>query len=43
MLTEEQIDRFHRDGLLVIRGVFDRDEVRALQRAARRRLRHAQP
>ena len=34
MLTEEQIDRFHRDGLLVIRGVFDRDEVRALQRAA---------
>ena len=34
MLTDEQIDRFHRDGLLVIRGVFDRDEVRALQRAA---------
>jgi phytanoyl-CoA hydroxylase len=34
MLTDEQIDRFHRGGLLVVRGVFDRDEVRALQGAA---------
>ncbi len=34
MLTTEQIDRFHRDGLLVVRGVFDDDEVRALQAAA---------
>lgn len=34
MLTEEQIAEFHRDGLLVIRGVFGSAEVRALRRAA---------
>jgi phytanoyl-CoA hydroxylase len=34
MLTAEQIDRFHRDGLLVVRGVFDEEEVRALRAAA---------
>jgi hypothetical protein len=34
MLTSDQIDRFHRDGLLVIRGVFGDEEVRALQEAA---------
>ena len=34
MLTTEQIDRFHRDGLLVVRGVFGDEEVRALQAAA---------
>ena len=34
MLTAEQIGQFHRDGVLALRGVFDRDEVRALQRAA---------
>jgi phytanoyl-CoA hydroxylase len=34
MLTAEQIDRFHRDGLLVVRGVFDEGEVRSLQVAA---------
>ena len=34
MITDGQIDRFHRDGVLALRGVFDRDEVRALQRAA---------
>jgi phytanoyl-CoA hydroxylase len=34
MLTEQQIDEFHRDGLLVLRGVFNEEEVRALQQAA---------
>lgn len=34
MLTAEQIDRFHTDGLLVVRGVFGDEEVRALQEAA---------
>jgi hypothetical protein len=34
VLTTEQIDRFHRDGLLVVRGVFGDEEVRALQAAA---------
>jgi phytanoyl-CoA hydroxylase len=34
MLTDELIGRFHRDGVLSLRGVFDGDEVRALQRAA---------
>ncbi len=34
MLTAEQIDRFHKDGLLVVRGVFGDEEVRALQAAA---------
>ena len=34
MITDEQIEQFHRDGVLALRGVFDRDEVRALQRAA---------
>jgi phytanoyl-CoA hydroxylase len=34
MLTDEMIGQFHRDGVLALRGVFDRDEVRALQRAA---------
>ena len=34
MLTKQQIDEFHRDGLLVLRGVFNEEEVRALQQAA---------
>ncbi|HEY3022449.1 MAG TPA: phytanoyl-CoA dioxygenase family protein [Actinomycetota bacterium] len=34
MLSDGQIAQFHRDGLLALRGVFDRDEVLALQRAA---------
>jgi phytanoyl-CoA hydroxylase len=34
MLTAEQIDTFHRDGLLALRGVFDDREVRGLQQAA---------
>ena len=34
MLTKQQIDVFHRDGLLVLRGVFNEEEVRALQQAA---------
>jgi ectoine hydroxylase-related dioxygenase (phytanoyl-CoA dioxygenase family) len=34
MLTAEQIDRFHADGLLVVRGVFDEREIGALQEAA---------
>jgi ectoine hydroxylase-related dioxygenase (phytanoyl-CoA dioxygenase family) len=34
MLTQEQLDQFHRDGLLVLRGVFGDQEVRALQKAA---------
>lgn len=34
MLTAQQIDQFHRDGLLVLREVFGEDEVRALQEAA---------
>ena len=34
MLTAEQIDRFHADGLLVVRGVFGDEEIRALQEAA---------
>ena len=34
MLTQPQIDQFHRDGLLVLRGVFKQDEVHALKEAA---------
>jgi hypothetical protein len=34
MLTTEQIERFHRDGLLVLPSVFGGDEVEALQHAA---------
>src|SRR5688572_28596654 len=34
MLTAEQIVRFHADGLLVVRGVFGDEEIRALQEAA---------
>jgi ectoine hydroxylase-related dioxygenase (phytanoyl-CoA dioxygenase family) len=34
MLSDQQISQFHRDGLLALRGVFDRGEVLALQRAA---------
>jgi hypothetical protein len=34
VLTDEQINQFHRDGLLVMRGVFGPDEVRGLQGAA---------
>src|SRR5215204_4674769 len=34
MLTAKEIGQFHRDGVLALRGVFDREEVRALQRAA---------
>jgi ectoine hydroxylase-related dioxygenase (phytanoyl-CoA dioxygenase family) len=34
MLTAHQLDQFHRDGLLVLRGVFGDQEIRALQQAA---------
>jgi ectoine hydroxylase-related dioxygenase (phytanoyl-CoA dioxygenase family) len=34
MITDEQIGQFHRDGVVTLRGVFDREQVRALQRAA---------
>jgi phytanoyl-CoA hydroxylase len=34
MLTQQQLNQFHRDGLLVLRGVFDDQEVQALQKAA---------
>ncbi|MGH2682788.1 MAG: phytanoyl-CoA dioxygenase family protein [Actinomycetota bacterium] len=34
MLTSQQLDRFHRDGLLLLRGVFGEQEIRALQEAA---------
>jgi ectoine hydroxylase-related dioxygenase (phytanoyl-CoA dioxygenase family) len=34
MLTDQQIDRFHRDGLLVLRGIFSDQEIHALQDAA---------
>lgn len=34
MLTAQQIDQFHRDGLLVLRGVFSDQEIRVLQQAA---------
>jgi ectoine hydroxylase-related dioxygenase (phytanoyl-CoA dioxygenase family) len=34
MLSSQQIDRFHRDGLLALRGVFGGDELEALQHAA---------
>lgn len=34
MLSTQQIDQFHRDGLLVIRGVFGGAELKALQDAA---------
>ena len=34
MLTAQQLDQFHRDGLLVLRGVFSDEEIRSLQHAA---------
>ena len=34
MLSKQQIDEFHGDGLLVLRGIFNEEEVRALQQAA---------
>ncbi|HZD68582.1 MAG TPA: phytanoyl-CoA dioxygenase family protein [Actinomycetes bacterium] len=34
MLDRQQLDQFHRDGLLVLRGVFAADELHALQQAA---------
>jgi phytanoyl-CoA hydroxylase len=34
VLTAQQIGRFHRDGLLVLRGVFGDQEIQALQQAA---------
>jgi len=34
MLTQDQIDQFHRDGFLAVRGVFSDQEVRALRDAA---------
>jgi phytanoyl-CoA hydroxylase len=36
MLSRQQIDQFHRDGLLVIKGVFSGPELDALLRAAHR-------
>jgi len=34
VLTAQQLGQFHRDGLLVLRGVFSDHEIRALQEAA---------
>ena len=34
MLTAQQLGQFHRDGLLVLHGVFSDQEIRALQQAA---------
>lgn len=34
MLTEKQLSQFHRDGLLVLRGLFSDQEIEALQEAA---------
>jgi ectoine hydroxylase-related dioxygenase (phytanoyl-CoA dioxygenase family) len=34
MLTEQQLSQFHRDGLLVLRRIFNDREIRALQEAA---------
>jgi phytanoyl-CoA hydroxylase len=34
MLTAQQIGQFHRDGLLVLRGIFSNHEIEALQQAA---------
>jgi phytanoyl-CoA hydroxylase len=34
MLNPQQLDQFHRDGLLVLRGIFAADELQALQQAA---------
>jgi ectoine hydroxylase-related dioxygenase (phytanoyl-CoA dioxygenase family) len=34
MLTQPQLDQFHRDGLLVLRGVYGGRELQALQEAA---------
>lgn len=34
MLNDQQLEQFHRDGVLVLRGVFTDDEIGALQRAA---------
>jgi ectoine hydroxylase-related dioxygenase (phytanoyl-CoA dioxygenase family) len=34
MLTQAQIEEFHRDGFLVLRGLFDADEIEALRAAA---------
>jgi phytanoyl-CoA hydroxylase len=34
MLNQQQLNQFHSDGLLVLRGVFDEQEVQALQKAA---------
>lgn len=36
MLTQQQIDRFHTDGFLILRGVFGGSELSELQAAARR-------
>jgi ectoine hydroxylase-related dioxygenase (phytanoyl-CoA dioxygenase family) len=34
MLTAQQLDQFHRDGLLVLRGIFGDEELRWLQQTA---------
>ena len=34
MLAQTDIDRFHRDGFLVLRGFFSGDELRMLQEEA---------
>jgi ectoine hydroxylase-related dioxygenase (phytanoyl-CoA dioxygenase family) len=41
MLTEKQLRQFHRDGLLVLRGLFSEQEIRALQKAAEKVTREA--
>jgi phytanoyl-CoA hydroxylase len=41
MLTEKQLNQFHRDGLLVLRGLFDDEEIQALREAAEKVTREA--
>jgi phytanoyl-CoA hydroxylase len=41
MLTEKQLNQFHRDGLLVVRGLFRDQEIQALREAAEKVTREA--
>ena len=34
-LTPEQIDQFHRDGYLIVKSMFDAEEMELLKRAAK--------
>ena len=38
VLTEEQIADFHRDGVVVVRGLFSADEVASIERGIERNL-----